>query len=130
MEEIEQKLSPERKEAYEKLCGGIPDAIFVLARRIRESGKVERPKTGGYSAEEADFHGNIGGSHASVIAARELGKYFPKAKLVTNSFVQKTGEDHAEVGKSELVRAGIMEERIIVQKSSFSTLTELFELVR
>jgi hypothetical protein len=124
----------EKKEGYEQLCGGQPDAISVLARTVRSVGTVGRVKTGGYRPEESDIHGNLGSSHAGVVAAKELKKYFPEAKIVTNSRIKARDnwpeERHAEIAAAELQRAHIPADHIIVQDNSFSTLTELLETIR
>ena len=124
----------EKRKEYEQLCGGKPDAISILARTVRSAGAVGRVKTGGYRTEETDIHGNIGSSHAGVVAAKELKKYFPEAKIVTNSLIKPRDnwpeERHAEVAAAELTRAHIPEDQIIVQDNSFSTLTELLETIR
>jgi len=124
----------ERKGEYERLCGGKPDAVSILARTVRASGTVQRMKTGGYGPENTDIHGNIGGSHAGVIAARELKKYFPEAIIVTNSRMDarngRPEERLAEVARDELKRAHVPADQIVVQDKSFSTLGELLENIR
>ena len=124
----------EKKEGYERLCGGKPDAVSILARTVRASGTVQRMKTGGYGPENNDFHGNIGGSHAGVIAARELKKYFAEVMIVTNSRIDardgRPEEKLAEVARDELTRAHVPADQIVVQDRSFSTLSELLENIR
>lgn len=131
--EAPENLLEKRKE-YEQLCDGKPDAISLLARTVRSAGAVGRVKTGGYSPEESDIHGNLGSSHAGVVAAKELKKYFPEAKIVANSRIKARDnwpeERHAEIAAAELKRAHIQADQIIVQDNSFSTLTELLETIR
>ena len=130
---LRSKDAAEKVIAYEELCGGKPDAIAVLARTVREVGIVGRIRTGGYSEADVDQYKNVGGSHGSVIATTELGTYFSDATLITNSTVDRGGglvDKHAEVMAEELRRRGIAPERIIEQKKSSSTLTELLELIK
>lgn len=121
----------ERLKQYEALCEGMPNAISILARGlevVENEGETVRTKTTGYLGKEV--HGNISGSRAGVLAAVELSKYFPDAYIVTNSFVEKTNERHAEVTAAELRRLGVETGRITVQKESFSTYSELLELIK
>jgi len=128
---VGREKSEEKRKAYEKLCDGVPDAISILARgveTIEKGGEVVRSKTTGYLGKEV--HGNVSGSRVGVLAAIELSKYFPDAHVVANSFVERTNERHAQVTAAELKRAGVASEQIIVQEDSFSTYSELLELVR
>lgn len=124
-------LSEKKRAAYETLCEGVPDAISILARgleTVERDGEIVRTKTTGYQSTE--IHGNVSGSRAGVLAAIELSKYFPEANLIANSFVHRTDEHHARVIATELERAGVQPDRIIIQEDSFSTYSELLELIR
>ncbi|OGG53567.1 hypothetical protein A3C20_00865 [Candidatus Kaiserbacteria bacterium RIFCSPHIGHO2_02_FULL_55_25] len=125
------EVNPERLKRYEELCDGAPNAVSILARgleTVEKGGAVVRTKTTGYLGKEV--HGNVSGSRAGVLAAIELAKYFPDARIVANSLVEKTNEHQAQVTAAELGRGGVGPERIIVQEKSFSTYSELLELIR
>jgi len=121
----------EQLEQYKTKCEGVPNVIAVLGRGLEFTEDAEgntRAKTTGYLGKEV--HGNVSGSLAGVYATAELAKYFPDARIMTNSYVEKTGEQHAEVIAAELHHLGVGADRIIIQKESFSTYSELLELIR
>lgn len=121
-------ISPEKKLAYENLCEVVPDAISILARSVHTKGTAQVEKTGSYTDKE--LNGWISGSRARVAAADELHAAFPSSKIITNSTVTRTGEEHARITAQELIRRGVREEDIIRQSESFNTYTEILELVR
>lgn len=129
--EWKREISPERLKAYKALCGGAPDIISVLARGtevFKARGEIIRSKTTGYLSKEV--HGNISGSRAGVLAAVELSRAFPEAIVMANSFIERTGERHAQVTAEELERAGVPQDHIVIQEESFNTFSEIIELIK
>lgn len=121
-------LSAERVAEYERLCEGRPDAISILARSVHVKGAARIEKTGGYADRE--LNDSVSGSHARVIAAMELHAAFPGSVIITNSTVERTGEEHARVTAAELERSGVAKADIVQQAASYNTYTEILELVR
>jgi uncharacterized SAM-binding protein YcdF (DUF218 family) len=119
-----------RKEVYEHLCDGRPDALFILGHDVVKNRTSGEFKSGSYG--HTDPIGRIGGAKARSIAATELHRHFPRATLVANSWSEYTGEyvSHARITADELKVRGVSESDIIVQENSYSTFTELLELVR
>lgn len=128
MERTKHDVSPERRSVYLELCGGVPDAVSILARSVHAKGTATVEKTGSYA--DTELNGWISGSKARVVAADELHHAFPTAKLVTNSYVARTGEEHARITARELQRRGVSAEDIIAQSESHNTYTEILELIR
>lgn len=117
-------------EAYEKIVGGKPDAIFILSGGIVQTDKG-RSKSTAYP--EHDYLGFTGGGKARVVAAAELAQFFPDSKIIANSYVTTPDdkvEPHARVYKEELLRLGVQEDRILIQENSFNTITEIIEMVK
>ncbi len=122
--------------------GGVPDALSFIPRRILPRAETGSMKQGG--KDDYDIHGNAADSNMGLVAIRTLNKYFGDATLITNSYVKAIPEKnwpeerHAEVARAQLIKFGIpeykddahMEEKIISQDRSFSTLTELLENIR
>lgn len=121
----------EKSERYRELLHGSPDAIFVLSGgiKVRERpGAEPRITTTAYSDDEKG--GLIIGGKARVIAAAEVGPYFPEAKIVTTSAPPNDPESNAKVMAQELEHHGIPSEQIVLEEKSVNTLTEIKELVR
>jgi uncharacterized SAM-binding protein YcdF (DUF218 family) len=119
-----------KKEAYERLCEGKPEALFILGHDVVKNKNTGEFKSGSYG--HTDPIGRIGGAKARSIAATELHRHFPRATLVANSWSTYTGEyvSHARITADELKVRGVAASDIIVQENSYSTFTELLELVR
>lgn len=122
----------EKKRKYTELCGGTPTAIDILSSGIVKTGDASAVyKSGSYA--DVDPHGLLSGTKGRVVAAAELAEVFPDAMVITNSFYPKDEEGaptHAAVMGQELNRLGIKDARIIQQKESMSTFTELSELLK
>ncbi len=123
-------LTLRKKETYERLCEGKPDALFILAHDVDKNPITGKARSGSYA--HVDPIGRIGGAKARTIAAAELHRYFPGATLVANSWSEYTGEyvSHAKIAAEELKARGVPASDIIVQENSYSTFTELLELIR
>ncbi len=123
-------LAQKRRETFESLCGGVPDAIFILAHDVDKNPITGNARSGSYA--HIDPIGRIGGAKARSIAGAELHRYFPGATLITNSWSTYTGEyvSHARIAADELKERGVPASDIIVQENSYSTFTELLELIR
>lgn len=121
-----------KREAYLKLCEGEPEAIFVLSGGIvKKKGKVHQATDERQSGSYADTvdHGLISGGKARSLAAVEMAQVFPNAKIVTLSRPEGQSS-HAAVIAKEITNKGVSRERIIEREESYSTLTELFEIIK
>lgn len=109
-----------------------PDAIFILSGGIvaKDEGRTQQFKSPSY--KEKDENGLITGGKARVIAAAEISKKFPEAKIITTSKdARESGRPtHAEVMAEELQKLGIHPETIIKEEKSKDTLTELREMIK
>lgn len=123
-------LVSKQRETYERLCEGKPDALFILAHDVDKNPVTGKARSGSYA--HVDPIGRIGGAKARSIAAAELRRYFPGATLVANSWSEYTGRyvSHANISAEELKARGVSVSDIIVQENSYSTFTELLELIR
>lgn len=118
----------EKENRYAEMFGGKPEAIFVLSGSITHHENSGRFTSSSY--KDSDAYGILGGK-ARVIAAAEIGQYFPESILVTNS--QSFESEHpssAAVMADELKNYGIQTERIIKQDNSVTTLTEIIEMTK
>ncbi len=129
-ESIKHEGDQEKRQTYENLCGGTPDAIYILARVPVRSGTVQRLKSGSYKDPDL-FPPLISGGRARTVAGAELHKYFPDADIVTNSWLKdKSPVSIAWTMAQELTRSGVNEEKIELQENSYSTYTELVEMMK
>jgi|GEM_PF-3997562 len=125
-----QEQGPEDKiEKYKDMLGG-SEAIFILSADARGIGEEKNEKYRPDSYSDVEDHGSMGGGHARVIAAAEVGQYFPDVKLVATSLAPKKSLSLARVYAKELGNLGIPEEQIRLEEKSTSTLTELVEMVK
>lgn len=121
-------LESKKKQIYERLCGGNPDVLFILARGVVENEATGEFKSLGYG--DTDSHGMMGGGKARSIAAAELHHFFPDSSVVANSLIQQMPASMARVTAQELKKRGVDQEKMIIQENSYSTFTELIELIR
>ncbi len=121
-------LSAEKRATYEELSGGVPDAIFILARNAAMNEASGTFKSGSYGA--VDIHGNLAGGKARSVAAAELHRYFPNSTVVTNSNIKTEPVSYAQVTAQEVEKRGVPQEKIVIQEDSYSTFTELLELIK
>jgi len=142
--EVKVDQSFPKKDYYkEQLRGITPDAFFVLGggnREIISSKERVSYKTSSYRGKF--FPEKIGGAKARPIAAVELSKYYPEAKIVTMShrpknlfqLAEKSQETEyptfAHVLSEDIKRAGVNGNKIIEKPESTSTLTEMMEVVK
>lgn len=121
----------EERDIFEKLLGGVPQALYIESGGIKETKKPRKDnpyETTSY-ADETDS-GLLGGK-ARLIAASEIAKAFPQLHLVTSSKDNINAETHAKVMAYELEqRYGIDKSRISLEEKSTSTLTELVEMIK
>lgn len=107
--------------------GSLPDAVFIL------SGGVVCDENRGYrspSYSASDFTGSMNGARARVIAAAEIGKFFPEITLVTTSQSEKNRPSDASIMADELMDRGIDQCQIDLEEGSTSTFTELIEMIK
>ncbi len=110
---------------------GAPDVIFSFSGGIKQHDSAETGfRTLAYS--DLSEHGLVTGSRTRVIATAEIAEVFPHLPIVTNSFnrFDATEPTMASVVEKELVDRGIDSERILREERSFSTITQLIEMVR
>lgn len=115
-------------EKYSEMMGGIPDVLFVLSGAITHKGNRNYEYSSTSYADE-DEHGILGGK-ARIIAAAELGKFFPEVTIVTTSRVEPDQPTHASVMAKELIAMDIPESQIVLEERSNSTRTEIIEMVK
>ncbi len=117
-----------KRKTYERLCDGVPDAVVILARDVIKNEITGEMKSGSYG--NVDIHGLIGGAKARSIAGAELHRFFPDALVVTNSNIKTEPYSYARVTAGELEKRGVEREKMLIQENSYSTFTELIELVK
>lgn len=123
----------EKRAQCERLCKGVPEAVFVLSGGIKQVSRGGEPVFASNAYGDADPHGLLAGSKGRVMATVELADVFPDAQIVTNSMFptdEPEAPSHAAVMAEEMQRHGIASDRIVRQEESMSTLTELQALVR
>lgn len=110
---------------------GAPDAVFSFSGGIK---KDDKTKTGFRTLAYSDLseHGLVTGSRSRVIATAQIAKVLPGVPIVTNSYnrFDKTEPTMASVVENELVNRGVDPENILREERSFSTITQLIEMVR
>lgn len=131
----EDNFEIKRKE-YEKLCEGVPDAIYILSNVTEKT----NPKTGKkyYKPDaynDVDWNGNTYGSgKAKALVTVELSECFPEAVVAVNSKTYSINDPEApsdaEVMAEYIARKGVDGEKIIKQDRSSTTFTELIELIK
>lgn len=125
--EKEIRSDKEKIEKYKQLLNK-SKAIFILDSDIKEISQKDHYRSTSY--KDLDSHGFLAGGHARVIAAAEIGKYFPEVKLITTSYYQPDKPIHAEIYARELEKLSIPKNQIELEKKSTSTLTSLIEMVK
>ncbi len=119
----------EKKQKYIELCEGSPDALYILSASLLKKGKVERITTGSYADE--NLHGTMNGGRARDIALAELQHSFPESPVVAATWIKKEGpKSYARLTAEYLKNKGVSEDKIILQEKSYSTFTELIELIK
>lgn len=119
-----------KAEKYRELLGDA-EAIFVLDADICEvKGDNGQKKYRSTSHENSDAHGYLAWGRERVLAAAEIGQFFPEKKIVTTSRYQPDMPAHAEIYAGELETLGIPKTQIEKEEKSTSTLTELIEMVK
>jgi len=122
---------PEILTKYEELCGGTPDAFYLLARGVVESktlpGKYE---SGGY--EDLDAQKLLSGGKAVSSAGAQLHKYFPQTLIVANTKLPQGREPYSNalVYQEELIAQSVNPKNILLQENSYSTFTEIGEMIK
>lgn len=124
-----EKLASIRDLVLGEFEGNNPDVIFALGAGIKQT------PSGDYRSlaySDLGEHGTVTGGRLRVIAAAEIAEALPETKVVTSSFNQfdTDAPTMAAVDKQELVQRGVSEDRIDTEENSFSTITQLVELVR
>jgi hypothetical protein len=113
---------------YEKLCDGKPDIIYPLSRSAQKVGTVGRAHSGSY--KDLDPHGSQSGAYARSVASAELQSFFPEAIVVAPTNIKSQRENFALVTAAELIRLGVPSEKVQTQEVSYSTYTELVEMMK
>lgn len=135
-EVVEQENSREEKSTavLEQLTnqteGEIPDVIFCFSGGIKPYAPTGEYRTLGYS--DVSELGLLTASRTRVLASAEIAKAAPDIAIVTNSFNRNdlTEPTMAKVNRDELVRLGVDEERIELEEDSFSTISQLTEMIK
>lgn len=107
-----------------------PDVLFVFSAGINKGENNEEYRSLSFS--DLGEHGLVTGARTRVIAAEQIAKAIPELNIVTNSF-DRFNEDTptmASVVAQELVNRDIDSSRITQEENSFSTITQIAEMVR
>ena len=124
------KQEAKRRQIH-KLCGATPDALSILsgslAKRELRNGRTRYSSP---SYQELDVAGLISGGKARVIAAAEIAPFYPDVPIIANGHTYENAPADAGIMKEELGRYGISANNVFLQKQSYSTFTELLELVK
>lgn len=114
----------------DQLDGHEPDALFPFSAGIKQSEATGQWRTLAYA--DVGEHGLVTGSRTRVIAGAKIAEVFPEVPIVTNSFnrFDESEPTMASVVKNELIKRKINPERISLEESSFSTITQLTEMVK
>ncbi len=122
-------LEKNKRDQLEKLCEGVPDAIYILnAVTKTENGY----KVGSYA--DADWKGFLSGGKPKALAGLELAEQFPDATVAVNSMTFKISDQEAptdaQVMADYLEQQGLSSERVVMQTNSQNTFEELVELIK
>lgn len=110
--------------------GEIPDVIFAHSGGMYYDENRGYHRTSSYS--QLTEHGQATGGRLRVIATASIAEAIPEATIVTNSFNRFDPEEPtmASVVRGELVKRGVKPERIEPEEQSFSTVTQMVEMVK
>lgn len=119
----------------EEVIGGpdapVPDAVFSFSGGITYDKAHNRHRTLAYS--DLSEHGLVTGSRSRVIATAYIAKAVPGIPIVTNSFNRFDPDEPtmASVIAGELTKPvrGVDPSRIVREEKSFSTVTQLIEMI-
>lgn len=114
----------------DRFDGQLPDVVFSHAGGMYFSEGRDMHRMTSYS--QLTEHGQATGGRLRVIATAEIAEAIPETKIIANSFNRFDPEEPtiASVIKSELVKRGVDPSRIETEESSFSTVTQLVEMVK
>lgn len=121
-------LEAKKQEAYERLCEGVPDALYILGHDIVKNEATGEFKSGSYA--NRDTHGRVGGAKARSIAGAELHKFLPHMTVIASVRLKGEPYSHARITSKELQKRGVSEDHIILQENPDTTFTELIELIK
>lgn len=126
----EEKLTAIRTVLTEGFGGEAPDVIFAHSGGMyyREERGVHR--TTSYS--QLTEHGQATGGRLRVIATAKIAEAVPEAQIVTNSFNRFDPDEPsmASIVKGELTDRGVDPQRIEMEEQSFTTITQMVEMVK
>jgi len=126
----EDKEFQKKRKIYEKIVGFAPEAIAILSggavKVVNKKGEIIYHST---KIDEEDTFGILWGE-ARVIASAELSKYFPKAIIIATSAGVQGEQSHAEIMAGELEKLSVDSERIILEKISTNTLSQIGEIIK
>ena len=130
------ELSPEgrlariRSAVTEVFGGEVPDVVFAHSGGMYFNERRGTHQTTSYS--QLTEHGLATGGRLRVIATAAIADAIPEVGIVTNSFNRFDPEEPtmASIVEGELTHRGVNPERIQREESSFSTITQLVEMVR
>ena len=117
----------EKREKYTELCGGKPEAIFVLSSGIVEKSKGQY-RSGSYAVR--DNKGFLSGGKARSIAAAEIAQVFTEAPVITMSKTAVHEPSQASVMAAEIQSKGIDKSRFVQLEQSHDTFSELLEIIK
>jgi hypothetical protein len=121
--------------------GQVPDVIVPLAgaikplkKEVKYSSPNDEPALAWSNLSFEDFgdQGLVTGGKARMLAAVEAAKLFPETTIVANSYNRFNADEPtmAAVSRQELLRRGVPDSQIMLEEESFSTFTELTELMK
>lgn len=107
-----------------------PDVFFSFSGGVGPSPRPEAYRSLPYSS--VSEHGIATGGRTRVIATAEIAKAFPELPIITNSYNRFDPKEPtmASIIKQELIQRGVDEGRIEEETNSFSTVTQLTEMIK
>ncbi len=124
------KLAAIREIVARDFDGLEPDVFFSYSGGTGPIGRGGEYRSLSYSS--LSEHGIATGGRTRVIATAEIAKALPNVPIITTSFNRFNPEEPtmASVLKGELIKRGVSRERIEEEAKSFSTVTQLTEMVK
>ena len=134
--EIEPPVSDDVSLAIHDLVLGLsmgqePDVLYSFSGSIGLAGENKNVAYRSLSYSSVSEHGVATGSRTRVIATQGIAEAFPDLPIVTNSYNRFDPKEPtmASVIREELERRGVAASRISEETRSFSTITQLIEMV-
>ena len=119
------ELFQKKRNRYEQIIGFIPEAFVLLSGGFVK--EIKKDGTFGFRStkiNEGDAFGILWGE-ARTLAVAELALYFPQAIIIVTSAPPKI-----PAIREELERLSVLKNRIILEKKSTNTLSQIAETIK